>query len=737
MGAPRHYLLVGTNGEWPKLPDCLQCVAESWSATHRVCSLPAEYTVVPATWNSVKTIWMWNAAKQWNHMLQQVEAEASARLTFLWLRHGATPQSLEPMLRLAPETTARIQLIEHDAGLLVRGARDAFAQLPPPQVGGGFFDEHVGNAHLLVNIQSRAAQAGLSVQAATRPTPQWFVPGTKRRVLSACMITKNGAAYLAQCLESLAGIADEVNVVLDSSTNDDTAAIAASYGVRLIERQWDGSFANARNVSMRAAQGQWVMFVDTDEALQPGAGPALRKLLDSQPKSLLALPVYNYYAEGEATGARSWQRRLAPNQKGISFVGSVHETLTGPEKLPVGSTNLTLYHYGYLGELSRTKSTRNEAYLQTEWQEKQGDPRLAWYLAGTYLQRHEYQPALHVIDTVPPGNSHWHLMVLYLKAEIYHQLGRSEDALDVLDRLLGYGISFPPAHALCGHVFLKQRRIDRAQEAYQFALSASWDHEFWQSHAVVRQDHEAETYTGWGMAFFHQGNFVEAERLIRHALSVAPSSSMSHRAMADVLVARGQVPEALAHLEQARVRATPGILSVIALEMARLYVGMGDPHRARHSLQGLPGNRQVTTLLARAAELEGDWSRARDLWSQLLTAHEDPRHSAHRAVCSVRLHDFSAAMQDLEQVMPGGEIKTPYAYVAMAMLAEATGNYAEAYHYLREAYQAGEGEVDVLLFFARMAYAAGATGDARDAAAAVLSVMPGQAEAEQIYRLTV
>lgn len=85
--------------------------------------------------------------------------------------------------------------------------------------------------------------------------------------LSAVVLTKNNEKYLANCLKSLS-FADELIAVDDGST-DKTKDIAKSFGAIVFSRKLNGDFASQRNFGLNKAQGQWVLFVDSDEILTP------------------------------------------------------------------------------------------------------------------------------------------------------------------------------------------------------------------------------------------------------------------------------------------------------------------------------------------------------------------------------------------------------------------------------------------------------------------------------------
>ena len=84
--------------------------------------------------------------------------------------------------------------------------------------------------------------------------------------LSLCMIVRDEEEMLPRCLAAVAPAVDEI-IIVDTGSQDRTIEIARSFGARVIERAWTGSFAEARNVSFDAATGDWMMYLDADEVL--------------------------------------------------------------------------------------------------------------------------------------------------------------------------------------------------------------------------------------------------------------------------------------------------------------------------------------------------------------------------------------------------------------------------------------------------------------------------------------
>lgn len=84
--------------------------------------------------------------------------------------------------------------------------------------------------------------------------------------LSVIVITKNEAANIGACLDSVA-FADEV-VVIDDFSSDGTAEIAAQKGARVLSRAFDG-FGPQKNFALSQARGDWVLSIDADERVTP------------------------------------------------------------------------------------------------------------------------------------------------------------------------------------------------------------------------------------------------------------------------------------------------------------------------------------------------------------------------------------------------------------------------------------------------------------------------------------
>ena len=84
--------------------------------------------------------------------------------------------------------------------------------------------------------------------------------------ISVCMIVKNEEKNLADCLDCLKGIADEM-IIVDTGSTDATKAIASKYTNKVYDFEWINDFAAARNFAFSKATMDYIYSADADERL--------------------------------------------------------------------------------------------------------------------------------------------------------------------------------------------------------------------------------------------------------------------------------------------------------------------------------------------------------------------------------------------------------------------------------------------------------------------------------------
>src|SRR5581483_2852458 len=221
--------------------------------------------------------------------------------------------------------------------------------------------------------------------------------------LTLAMIVKDEEEMLPGCLAAVRDAVDEI-IVVDTGSTDRTVEIAESFGARVIEFPWNGSFADARNVSLEHATGDWIVYLDADEHLVPEDGPLLRELLGRTWREGFYLAETNYTGGEEAGSAVAHLAlRVFRNRPEYRFEGRIHEQKTGSMPMYLGerfeTTSIRVRHYGYLRSRvsAREKSRRNIELLQQEAQEAPS-PFVDFNLGSEYIALGQYDRARSHLD---------------------------------------------------------------------------------------------------------------------------------------------------------------------------------------------------------------------------------------------------------------------------------------------------------------------------------------------------
>ena len=104
-----------------------------------------------------------------------------------------------------------------------------------------------------------------------------MMSAARRNTLSVCVITMNETDRVRRCLDSVAGLADEI-IVYDSGSTDDTVEIVREYTDKVRVTDWPG-FGIQKQRALDEARMDWVLSIDADEALDERAQQALKDLL--------------------------------------------------------------------------------------------------------------------------------------------------------------------------------------------------------------------------------------------------------------------------------------------------------------------------------------------------------------------------------------------------------------------------------------------------------------------------
>jgi tetratricopeptide (TPR) repeat protein len=407
--------------------------------------------------------------------------------------------------------------------------------------------------------------------------------------LSLCMIVRDEEEMLPRCLAAVADAVDEI-VIVDTGSKDRTIEIARSFGAQVIEREWTGSFAEARNVSFDAATGDWLMYLDADEVLVAEDAGLLRELTGRTWREAFYLSETNYTGELDAGDAVTHNAlRIFRNRKEYRFEGRLHEQIAKflpgylPERLE--STAVRIEHYGYLGVVrdAREKSRRNIELLKIQQAESPPTPFLHYNLGSEYAAAGDAPAALAEFERA------WGLM------DADPDRDRYEFAPALANRLV-------KALRVCGH---PQDAFTQAQQALE-RFPGFTDLVLEQATACLALG-ETERAIGLLERCLEMGDAAG-----RYTATVGCGTYLPRIALGELCMERGELPRAVALLEQC-VREHPGFVgSILPYANALLASGVAaeavveEVHNRVGELSATAGFMLATALYESGALAAGE-----------------------------------------------------------------------------------------------------------------------------------
>ncbi len=233
-----------------------------------------------------------------------------------------------------------------------------------------------------------------------------------RPTISLCMIVRDEADNLPACLASVQGCVDEI-VVVDTGSEDGTPQLARALGARVLHRPWDDDFSAPRNTAVQAATGDWVLVLDADERLAPGAGPLLREAAKRWDADAFLLPLHQA-SDPHATpqAILSGQARLREpvllhrllrRTPDLHWRGIIHEGVGAwlvPRLHRVRGLEAAIVHLGAAREVRQRlgKDQRNVRLLRRRCDLDPDDHSARAYLAGHLASVGDLDGAAEVVE---------------------------------------------------------------------------------------------------------------------------------------------------------------------------------------------------------------------------------------------------------------------------------------------------------------------------------------------------
>ena len=145
--------------------------------------------------------------------------------------------------------------------------------------------------------------------------------------VSLCMIVKNEEQILQRCLDSLAGLMDEI-IIVDTGSTDATKEIAAKYTDKVYDFVWIDDFSAARNFAFSKAGMEYIYSADADEMLDEKNRAAFLQLKQTLLPEIEIVQMY--YANQLSHGTiynfdKELRPKLFKRNRSFWWQGAIHE----------------------------------------------------------------------------------------------------------------------------------------------------------------------------------------------------------------------------------------------------------------------------------------------------------------------------------------------------------------------------------------------------------------------------
>jgi glycosyltransferase involved in cell wall biosynthesis len=368
--------------------------------------------------------------------------------------------------------------------------------------------------------------------------------------LSVCLIVKNEQEFLAQCLNSIKNVADEI-IIIDTGSTDKTKAIARLFTNQIYDFQWCDDFSAARNEAIKHATKDWVLFLDADETIAESNLPTILEAITLDvdayqfvtrtyltiPNQLHFVPKNNdSYAESEpyvgwieAKMVRMFRR------KGYIFSGQIHESIVPAiqkAKGVISEIPIPIHHFGLSEERKQRKTKLYHRLGKNKLETNPNDHKTLLENAKRAIMRKDFTQArtlLEKICLVDPTYEKTYPLLIYT----YANLNLFEQAQEVYNTAKKYDSG--------SDLDLNLAISYEKQEKYQLAINL-----------LLRHDATSIPFTYLlGKSYYYLSNFPEARRYLTATLKMDSTHIHATSLLINALLKLQDYPEALIFLGQA------------------------------------------------------------------------------------------------------------------------------------------------------------------------------------------
>lgn len=501
------------------------------------------------------------------------------------------------------------------------------------------------------------------------------------------MIVRNEADHLAQCLRDIQPAVDEI-IVVDTGSEDRTRDVAAACGARVFDFAWCDDFSAARNASLEKASGDYILWLDADDRMDPADVQTLCRLKAGLPPAKDRAYYLIVRDESPVRGSTDFtQLRLFPNLPAARFEWRIHEQISR-NLLAAGVTltraEITIRHTGnHDPDSVRRKSERNLAIIEKELAGAPGERVLRFHAARTLANLDRLSEAVEHMEIIlrdpeeEKRRSQLWVESGLLAARYLNELQqyvRAENLLRVLGEVIPDHLLL---HLSLGESLLRQERFGEAMLELTASLERPLEIGIFPVNPAQIQ---FQQYFYLGSAYGKLGDSDKALAMLRESLNVAYDKVLSLQELALFCLKNEKFPEAAQYYEQ--LLSLPGQQAEGHYSnLGLVYRKLGRPAQAELAyLKALGINPERIEPLANLGHLyleRKDYQRALNCFTQVLRL--DPNLTDIKlCLCEIyyRFQDLDNLVRQCDSLLQDLDLpraRTLDGYADLAELLDAVG----------------------------------------------------------------
>lgn len=190
--------------------------------------------------------------------------------------------------------------------------------------------------------------------------------------ISAIIIAKNEEERIVDCLDNLSFCQERI--VVDNNSVDRTSDVSKRIGAKVVNSDSD-DFSHLRNLGLRSATGEWVLYIDADERVDS----ELRHNLENIPGEASAYKIKrkNFYLGENVWPKQEKMERLFKRDKLKGWKGKLHESpvIEGD----IGELDGFILHHTHRNLTQMFRKTIEWSKTEASLRYDAGHPKMYWW----------------------------------------------------------------------------------------------------------------------------------------------------------------------------------------------------------------------------------------------------------------------------------------------------------------------------------------------------------------------